>query len=364
MSFGARALIKLGALRHNLQVIRNKAPGAKVMAVVKANAYGHGLLEVAGALFDADSLAVARLTEAKALRAAGIEAPIVLLEGVFAAEELDAAVGLACEIVVHCSEQLAWLEELGAGDLTVWLKFDTGMNRLGFHVSQADVLINRARNCTVVGELRVMSHFANADDRQDGKTAEQLRLFQSIAEDFKGDVSIANSAGIFGWPDGTLSPSGDIWIRPGISLYGISPFKGSSGADLGLRPVMQLESRLITVKVIKAGERVGYGGLWEANEDGIIGIVAAGYGDGYSRYLPSGTPMLVNDRRAPLAGRVSMDMIAVSLGPDAQDAVGDPVLLWGDELPVEEIASHAGTIPYQLVCGVLHRETSEFTGLT
>ncbi len=369
MSFGARALIKLGALRHNLQVIRDKAPGSRVMAVVKANAYGHGLLEVAGALSDADSLGVARLTEAQAMRAAGIESPIVILEGVYTAEELDMAVALGCEIVVHCMEQLELLEKLEARDLTVWLKFDTGMNRLGFRASEADALTDRARRCRAIGELRLMSHLANADDRHDDTTAEQVRLFQSIAEDFEGDVSIANSAGVFGWPDtawpgGIFRPSGHIWIRPGISLYGISPFKGTSGADLGLRPVMQFRSRLISVKAISAGERVGYCGTWEAERDSVIGIAAAGYGDGYSRFLPSGTPVLANNRRVPLAGRVSMDMIAVDLGPDAPDAVGDPVLLWGEGLPVEEIANHAGTIPYQLVCGVPNREPSEFTDQT
>ena len=174
---------------------------------------------------------------------------------------------------------------------------------------------------------------------------------------FDGDTSIASSPGLFGWPE--MAKTG-VWARPGIALYGISPFDNATGEDLGLRPVMRLESRLIAVKPIKAGEKVGYGGCWEATEDSVIGIVAAGYADGYSRFLPSGTPVVVNDRRVPLAGRVSMDMIAVDLGPEASDRYGDPVLLWGDGLPVEEIANHAGTIPYQLVCGVLNREPSVF----
>ncbi len=363
MSFGARAVIKLGALKHNLKVIREITPATRVMAVIKANAYGHGMLEVAKALADADSLAVARLTEAQALREAGIETPIVILEGIFTREELDVAVASGCELVVHCGEQLELLAQLESTGLTVWLKFDTGMNRLGFHVPDAEAVIKRAQECAAITKLRLMSHLANADDRQDDKTAKQISLFQSIADGFDGDVSIANSATIFSGADtaipvSMLRPSGDIWIRPGISLYGISPFDGTSGADLGLRPVMQLESRLISVKAINAGERVGYGGTWEAKQDSIVGIVAAGYGDGYSRFLPSGTPVLVNNRRVPLAGRVSMDMIAVDFGNDASDKVGDPVLLWGDGLPVEEIATYAGTIPYQLVCGVLHREPS------
>ena len=358
MTFGARAVIRLGALKHNLRVIRETAPGTRVMVVIKGNAYGHGMLAVAKVLADADSLAVARMSEARALREAGIDSPIVILEGVFASEELDMAIDAGFDVVVHCIEQFELLEQLDAGRLTVWLKFDTGMNRLGFRVSDAEALINRARKCRAIGELRLMSHLANANDRQDDKTADQLSLFQSIADGFDGDVSIANSPGIFGWPDSILKPSGDVWIRPGISLYGISPFDGTSGADLGLRPVMRLESRLISVKIINAGDSVGYGGTWEAEQDSNIGVVAAGYGDGYSRFLPSGTPVLVNNRRVPLAGRVSMDMIAVDLGPDASDKVGDPVLLWGDGLPVEEIAHHAGSIPYQLVCGVLNREPS------
>ena len=361
MSFGARALIRLDALKHNLHIIRDKAQGSRVMAVVKANAYGHGMLEVAGALAGADSLAVARLTEAQALRDAGIESPIVILEGVFTAGGLGVAASSDCEIVVHCMEQLELLEQLGTAGLVVWLKFDTGMNRLGFRVSEAGELIDRARKCRAIGTLRLMSHFANADDRDDDTTTKQLGLFQSITEGFDGDVSIANSAGVFGWPEGQLNPSGELWIRPGISLYGISPFQGSTGIDLGLRPVMQFRSSLISVKAIGAGETVGYCGTWESGRDSTIGVAAAGYGDGYSRFLPSGSPVLVNNRRVPLAGRVSMDMIAVDLGPGASDAVGDPVLLWGEGLPVEEVADQAGTIPYQLVCGVSNREPAEFS---
>jgi alanine racemase len=365
VSFGARAVIRLGALKHNLQVIRERSPGSKVMAVVKANAYGHGMVEVARALADADCLAVARLSEAQSLRAAGIGSPIVILEGAFDADELAVAVSADFEIVVHCPEQLELLGRLDAGRLAVWLKFETGMNRLGLPASNATELIERARRCKATAKLRLMSHLASADNRRDETTAEQFRLFESIADGFDGDISIASSPALFAWQQmagdvAGLNPGRQVWVRPGIALYGISPFDDTTGADLGLRPVMQLRSRLISVKKIRAGGRVGYGGIWEAKEDSIIGIAAAGYADGYSRFLPTGTPVLVNDRRVPLAGRVSMDMIAVDLGPDAGDKFGDPVLLWGDDLPVEEIARYAGTIPYQLVCGVGRREPSEF----
>jgi alanine racemase len=362
VSFGARALIRLGALRHNLKVIRKRAPGTRVMAVIKANAYGHGLIEVAKALAEADGLAVARLGEAEALRAAAIESPIVILQGVTDAADLDLAVSKDCGIVVYCVEQLELLEHLDSGRLGVWLKFDTGMNRLGFALPDAAAIISRARKCRAIRQLGVMSHLANADDRNDHKTIEQLRLFRPIAEGFDGDVSIANSPGLFGWPAAAEqgSKSGEIWIRPGIALYGISPFSESTGKDLGLRPVMQFESQLIAVKAIKAGERVGYGGVWQADQDSVIGVVSAGYGDGYPRSLPSGTPVLINERRVPLVGRVSMDMIVVELGPDSSDAIGDRAVLWGDGLPVEEIAEFAGTIPYQLVTGILNREPSVF----
>jgi alanine racemase len=360
VSFGARALIRLGALRHNLKVIREKAPGARVMAVIKANAYGHGMLRVAGALSDADSFAVARLGEAQTLSAAGIDTPIVILEGVSNGEELQAAMRSRFEVVVHNEEQVAMLERQAAGRLNVWLKFDTGMNRLGFPLAAAGDLISRVRNSPVVATVSLMSHFANADEPGDEMTAEQLRRFRSVADGFEGDASIANSPALFAPAGCALNPAGNVWIRPGIVLYGISPFEKSSGPELGLEPVMRFESRLISVKAIGAGEGVGYGGAWRAGKDSVIGVVAAGYADGYSRFLPSGTPVLVNGRRVPLAGRVSMDMAAVDLGPGANDRIGAPVLLWGDGLPVEEIAGCAGTIPYQLVCGVTNREPAEF----
>jgi alanine racemase len=334
------------------------------MAVIKANAYGHGMLEVAKALGEADSLAVARLSEALSLRAAGVDTTIVILEGVTDAEDIDAVVDSGCVLVVHCAEQLQLLEQRTAGNIDVWLKFDTGMNRLGFDTTDADGIIARARECACVGTLGLMSHLANADECEDETTHEQMTRFEKICDGFEGDISIANSPGLLAWPNTIRQAgnSGNVWIRPGIALYGISPFRGKCGAELGLLPVMQFESRLIAVKKVRAGERVGYGGTWQAGEDTLIGIASVGYGDGYSRFLPSGTPVLVNDRRVLLAGRVSMDMIAVDLGSDATEKIGDHVLLWGDGLPVEEIAECAGTIPYQLVTGILNREPPEFIG--
>lgn len=361
MSFGARALIRLGALKNNFERIREAANGAKVMAVVKANAYGHGLQTVVGNLAQADSFAVARYSEALELDNAGTGKPIVLLKGILDSEELSHALHRGFELVVHCARQVELLERAVAGNATVWLKLDTGMRRLGFEPEQARELIVRLNNCRSVGEVRLMTHLANADDRQDDATSRQVDAFRTILRRFDGAFSIANSAGLLGWP-ATIAAGHDIsrsWIRPGLCLYGVSPFPDSSGGDFGLSPVMEFSSRLIGVKALRTGEAVGYGGTWKAPAPTTLGIVSAGYGDGYTRFLPSGTPVLVDGRRVALAGRVSMDLAAVDLGADATDEIGAPVTLWGEGLPVEEVAACAGTIPYQLLCGLTHREPKE-----
>lgn len=363
MTFGARARIRRGALRHNLRIVRARCPGARVMAMIKANAYGHGLVPVAEALHEADSLAVARLAEVRTLRTAGIERPIVLLGGMLSLRELDEAIALDSEMVVHDEQQIRWLEASSVKLPVAWCKIDTGMRRLGFSPDAAPAALRRLGQC--VASLRVMTQFANADDPHDPTSLEQLKRFLDLLDNFDGDISVANSPVILGNSDslGRLLAglsARRIWVRPGIALYGISPFGDQCGTDFGLRPAMQFEATLMSVKHIRGGDRVGYGGTWLAEQDTVLGIIAAGYGDGYSRYIPSGTPVLVNGRRAPVAGRISMDLAAVNLGPGATDRVGDPVVLWGDGLPVEEIAGYAGTIPYQLVAGVTHREEPVF----
>ncbi len=364
MSFGARALIRLGALRHNLNVIRRAAPGAKVMAVIKANAYGHGMLAVARYLSQVDSFAVARLQEALELREAGIEKPVVLLAGVMSAEELLQSTQSGFEIVVHCRQQLDLLATHTGTPATVWLKIDTGMNRLGFHPDEAAALILTLGAMASVAELRLMTHLASADDIGNQSTQEQLDSFATVVNGFDGAVSIANTPATLGWPiimnaTEEFGFTGDHWIRPGIALFGISPYDDRNASDLGLKPVMQFEARLIATKPLAAGARVGYKGRYISDADSTLGIIAAGYGDGYSRHFRDGTPVMVNGRRVPLIGNVSMDMIAVDLGTDAKDAVGDIATLWGDGLPVEELASWADAIPYELVCGVTNREASE-----
>ncbi len=347
-----RAVIASQALRHNLSVIRSRAKGARVIAVVKANAYGHGLVGTALALGDADALAVARLEEALALRAAGIGARIVLLEGVFSPAELDEAVYERLDLVVHDVSQIELLERSPeAARLPLWLKIDTGMNRLGFALPEFPSALARIRNLVPAPrELRLMTHLSCANEREDEVTRAQLRRFREATHGLGYQMSIANSAGIFG-----AVPTGCHWVRPGLALYGASPFADCSAGSLGLQPVMTLMSSVITVRRVRRGERVGYGGHWVAARDSVIAIVAAGYGDGVHRSLANGAAVLVNGSRAPLAGRVSMDMLAVDVSGLNGVRVGTPVVLWGEGLPVEETAQHAGTIAYELLCSVSPR---------
>lgn len=351
-----RARIRVDALQNNYQRLRSAAGGARVIAVIKGNAYGHGLLTAARALPDADAFAVARLSDALALSEAGVRQPIVLLGGVYDASELATAVDKRFELVVHCRPQLELLEAAARGRAVVWLEVDTGMHRLGIDPEECAAVLQRLRKCKAVGELRLMTHLACADDRRDTRTGQQVARFRSLLASFDGPISVANSPGVLGWPDSICAgvDPGRSSARCGIALYGISPFAGTIGSEFGLRPVMHFEAGLIAVKKVRAGECVGYGATWTARSDTVIGIIPAGYGDGYTRFLPSGAPVLVNGRRAELAGRVSMDLTAIDLGPDGTDCIGDPVTLWGDGLPVEEVAASAGTIPYTLVTGVRH----------
>ncbi|MEJ0087676.1 MAG: alanine racemase [Pseudomonadota bacterium] len=359
-----RALIDSAALRHNLGTIRAYAPGAKVMAVVKANAYGHGLVSTALALADADCFAVARLEEGIALRSAGVRAPVVLLEGVFSAEQLAEAAHHGFELVVHDPLQIKLLEaHRGLERFIVWIKMDTGMNRLGFRPEAFEPALTRLRALTVPAlELRVMTHLARADERDVSMTGEQLATFERTLEqaELTGKqrlaTSIGNSAGTLGWP----RAHGD-WVRPGLALYGVSPFAGETAEKHGLKPVMTLETTVLTVREVKRGETVGYAGAWRAERDSAIAILAAGYGDGLPRHLNNGTPVLIGAARYPLVGRVSMDMIAVDVTGAGKIAAGNRAVVWGAGLPVEEIAIHADTIPYELLCGVSQRVPLELT---
>lgn len=352
-----RATVDTSALQHNLRVVRGLSGGARILAVIKADAYGHGLVPVARALAGADALAVARIEEGAALRAAGISQRIVLLQGVFNRRQLALAASHGFDLVVHSQEQLALLESFAGRDrFTAWVKIDTGMNRLGFRPDEFAEAYRRLQSAAAVREeVVLMTHLACADEPEHPATARQLALFESTTAGIKAERSIANSAGLVKWPGSRAD-----WVRPGIMLYGVSPFAGSDGSGLGLKPVMTLATRVIAIRQVLAGESVGYGATWVAPRDMRLGVAAIGYADGYTRHLVTGTAVLVGHERVPLVGRVSMDMITLDLSGHRQARVGDRVTLWGQGLAVEEIASSAATIPYHLLCGVTQRVEREY----
>lgn len=361
MTRATRAVIDTAALQHNLQVAKQAAPDSRVMAIIKAHAYGHGMVQVATALHDADRLAVACLAEAIELREAGIQKPIVLLEGFNRREDIAAIARYHFEPVIHHKHQIEKLEQAGGVTFDIWLKIDTGMHRLGFRPEHASGALSRLWPLIrAPHQLRLMTHLANADDLKDSATGLQLQAFDHVVKALppharRLDYSIANSAGILGWPQTHAA-----WNRPGIMLYGVSPFVHDTGVELGLKPAMQLHSEIIAVNRHRKGDTIGYGGSWACPEDMPVGVVAIGYGDGYPRHAPSGTPVLVNGKRVPLVGRVSMDMITVDLRTQPEVRIGDPVTLWGDGLGVEEVARAAQTIGYELLCGVTRRVSYEY----
>lgn len=346
------ATIHTDALRHNLGQIRTRAPNSRVMAVVKADGYGHGLERVARALGGADAFGVAALSDAERLRAAGISQPILLLSGFDEPDDLARLRGLGVDTAVHHASQLEMLEQAPPGEpIRCWLKLDTGMHRLGFapeRVREAHARLSALPG--VVGEVVLMNHFASSDEFEQPQTREQLRVFNGATAGLPGARSLANSAAVLGWPDAHVD-----WVRPGGALYGMSVVAGTTGADFGLRPAMTLSTRLIAVNRIRKGERIGYAATWECPEDMWVGVAAIGYGDGYPRAAPAGTPVLVGDRRTQVIGRVSMDLMTVDLRGIDDAKVGDPVMLWGPELPVETIADSAGTIAYELTCSITRR---------
>lgn len=347
----AYAELDLSALEHNLSKLRCCAPDAKIMAVVKANAYGHGLIRIAERLRDVDAFAVARVDEGVRLREGGIAQRIAVLEGFVCREELALQIRFQLEPVVHSRFQVDLLQstELEAA-LDIWVKVDTGMHRLGLNVAEFDACYEKLQRCAAIRKpIPVMTHLANADVLSDAVTPRQLHLFRQLAAGTY-ERSIANSAALLAWQSSHAE-----WVRPGIALYGVSPFPHRTAIEDGLRPVMTLKTRLIAVKNVGEGAAVGYGGEWICPYPTRMGIAAIGYGDGYPRHAQSGTPVLVNGQRVSLIGRVSMDMINLDLTECPDAAVGDTVTLWGEGLPVEEIARHASTIPYVLLCNVTQR---------
>jgi alanine racemase len=354
MSRTTVATIHLGALRHNLERIRQLAAPARVMAVVKADAYGHGLERVARALDGAaDAFAVASLGDGLRLRAAGHRQRIVVLSGPDQAGDIAEMQRLGLDAAIHHESQLHWLSEASPtrGRLRVWLKVDSGMHRLGF--APECVAAVHAQLSTMTGldsDIGLMTHFAESEVFEGDHTRKQIERFRDATMGLSGPRSLSNSAAVLGWPDAR----GD-WVRTGGLLYGLSVVEGKSGVDFGFHAAMTLSTRLIAINVIKRGERIGYNGLWECPEDMSVGVAAIGYGDGYPRSAAAGTPVLVGDQLVPLIGRVSMDLITVDLRQAARAKVGDRVVLWGPELPAEVVAAQSGTISYDLTCGMTRR---------
>ena len=348
----AYATLDLGAVAHNLARVRAFAPKAKIMAVVKANAYGHGLLRIARSLPDVEAFAVARIDEGLTLRQAGIRQRIAVLQGFVNHEELELHATHHLEPVVHSPRQVELLERTPLKEpLAIWAKLDTGMHRLGLLADEFLPCFRRLQSSSSVRRpIPVMTHLANADMPQDTLTDRQLALFQEVLSAVRAECSIANSAGLLAFEDTRAE-----WVRPGIVLYGVSPFPYRTGGDDGLRPVMTFRTRLIAIKSLKAGDAVGYGGDWICPHPTRLGVAAVGYGDGYPRHAQPGTPVLLRGQRVPLIGRVSMDMITLDLTDCPEAQVEDEVILWGDGLPVEEIARNTSTIPYDLLCGITQR---------
>ena len=345
-----RATISTAALAHNLAVARTHAGASKIWAVLKADAYGHGLLRVAQAMPAADGFAILDFVDALRLRSAGIDKPILMLEGFFKPEDIELLARYRLTPVIHNIEQVEMLEKAGfQGKLPVYLKVNSGMNRLGFTVDNVRIAWNALDAHSGVDSVTLMTHFADADG--DSGISAQLQWFNELTQPFEAPRSLANSAALLRFPDETRAD----WARPGIMLYGCSPFSFKSAEEIGLRPAMTLVSEVIGVQHLQAGERVGYGLTYEAGQEMTIGIVACGYADGYPRQAPTGTPVLVAGQRTRSVGRVSMDMICVDISDIPEAYVGTPVTLWGEGLPCDEVAASAGTVSYELLCALAPR---------
>ena len=344
-----KASIDLAALRHNLGVVRRCAPHSRVFAVIKANAYGHGVARAARALGGADGIALLEIDAAVALRDSGYRRRLVLLEGLFDVTEVETAAAHDLTIAIHGHDQLRMLDAAPRGArFDVMLKINSGMNRLGFTPQEALAACVKLEGHRAVKQITLMTHFATADDPRG--VAWQVKAFDLVAAGRPYERCIANSAAILRHPETHAD-----WVRPGIMLYGGSPFADVTAVELGLLPVMTLESAVISVQALNPGDRIGYALTYEAKRPMRIGIVACGYADGYPRHAPTGTPVLAGGQRTCTLGRVSMDMLCVDLTDVPAARVGTPVTLWGKGLPADEVAAHAGTVSYELMCAVAPR---------
>jgi len=355
MARATQAIIDLHALRENYQLAKQCAANSRAFAVIKANAYGHGMLTIANALsLDADGFAVACVDEAVALREAGILLPILVLEGAMDSTECQVAFDLDLELAVHQQEQLDWMTN-AKGSIKVWIKVDTGMHRLGFAVQDVPAVVSDLRLKGNVSQVHLMSHFACADDLNHPFNQVQLDQMQTLSP-MQLPWSMSNSAALL-----TMPQSHGALVRPGIMMYGSSPMIGSTGQDFKLQAVMTLQSEVIAMHRLKAGDSVGYGQSFMVDKDTQLAVVAIGYGDGYPRSAKAGTPVLIKGKKCPLVGRVSMDMLTVDV-TEANVQLGDTVTLWGTGLSADEVAMHCDTLSYELFCRLTNRVKFQYLG--
>ena len=341
-----KAYIDLSALTSNLKLVKKIAKNSKVMAVLKANAYGHGLIESVKAIKSAEGIAILTIEEAVKIRKAGFKNTILLLEGLFAAEDIHQAEKLILNIVVHNDLQMDYLSDVTLKNpINVHLKINTGMNRLGFPPDQVDYLIENLNANPNVSDVTLMTHFATADEKEG--IIKQLDCFNRVTNNYNFSSSVANSAALYMFPEARLD-----WVRPGIMLYGASPFEDISAKKIEVKPVMSLVSKIIAIQDIKKGQAVGYGNNFIAKEDMRIGIVACGYGDGYPRHAKTGTPIFVHNKTTKTVGRVSMDMLYVDFSKIEKAAIGSKVEMWGNHISVDEVAKNSGTVGYELLCNI------------
>lgn len=350
MSRPVLAQLNLQALKDNLHIVRRAAPGARVWSVVKANAYGHGIDRIWSALSATDGFALLNLEEAILLRERGWKGPILLLEGFFHADDLPLLDKYRLTTSVHSNWQIKAIQDAKLhAPLDIYLKVNSGMNRLGFQPERVHTVWQQLRALKNVGEMTLMAHFADAE-KPDGIADAMVRIEQA-AEGLDCPRSLSNSAATLWHPEAHYN-----WVRPGIVLYGASPSgQWQDIANSGLKPVMTLRSEIIGVQTLKAGDAVGYGSRYRATGEQRIGIVAGGYADGYPRIAPTGTPVLVDGVRTGTVGTVSMDMLAVDLTPCPQAGIGSPVELWGNEIKIDDVAAAAGTVGYELMCALAPR---------
>lgn len=350
--------IDLNAFEHNLQAVRALAPKSKLIAMVKADAYGHGLAQVVERMSSADAFGVSCLEEGLVIRDVDSDKRVILMEGVFNSSELEKVVTNQFDVVVHHEEQIDMLAQFDSPHpINIWLKVNTGMNRLGIPPELVLRYWDRLKKIKCVhDDIKLMTHFADADERQKKTTSRQIEIFKRVTDGLEAERSMANSAGIMAHPTSHTD-----WVRPGIMLYGISPFSDEIGQTLNLRPAMRVVSELMAIQHCRKGDSIAYGGTWTCPEDMPVGVIAIGYGDGYPRHAGQGTPVYLSGKKVPLVGRVSMDMLTVDLRHHPRATVGDKAILWGPENPIEMVAKHAQTIGYELACKMTNRLPRVYT---